>query len=146
MSSTTPLSDLATEASALRMATFRLARRLRAQRTVESMSDGQFAVLASLRVHGPQPLGELAGRERITPPSMNRIVNCLEEPGYVTRTPDEHDRRRVIVSLTDTGLAVVDETVRRRDAWLEEALAALSDEERGILERASEIMREVATR
>ena len=138
--------DLADEASALRMATFRLARRLRAQRAVDSMSDAQFAVLAGLRIHGSQTLGELAARERITPPSMNRTVNCVEEAGYVTRTADERDRRRVIISLTDSGDAVVDETVRRRDAWLEEALAALSTEERGVLAHASEIMREVAAR
>ena len=138
--------DLADEASALRMATFRLARRLRAQRAVDSMSDAQFAVLAGLRIHGSQTLGELATRERITPPSMNRTVNCVEEAGYVTRSADERDRRRVIISLTDAGDTVVDETVRRRDAWLEEALAALSTEERGVLAHASEIMREVAAR
>lgn len=149
MSSTPSPSDhahLVAEASALRMGTFRLARRLRAERAVDSMSDGQFAVLAGLRIHGPQTLGELADRERITPPSMNRTVNCLEEAGYVARTAHEHDRRRVVVSLTDAGDAVVDETVRRRDAWLEEALASLSDDERGILAHASEIMREVADR
>ncbi|MDF2492498.1 MAG: MarR family transcriptional regulator, partial [Microbacterium sp.] len=46
-------------ASELRMATFKLARRLRAQRAVDSMSDGQFAVLATLKVHGDHTLGEL---------------------------------------------------------------------------------------
>ena len=40
--------DLSREASDLRIATFRLARRMRTQRAVDSMSDGQFAVLAGL--------------------------------------------------------------------------------------------------
>ena len=56
---------------------------------------------------------------------MNRTVNCLEESGYLTRTPDENDRRKVNIALTDAGRDVVEETVRRRDAWLEAALAAL---------------------
>ena len=46
-----PTHDLSREASDLRIATFRLARRMRTQRAVDSMSDGQFAVLAGLFVH-----------------------------------------------------------------------------------------------
>ncbi len=136
--------SISAEASNLRMATFRLARRLRAQRAVDSMSDGQFAVLAALKVHGPHTLGELAERERVTAPSMNRTVNCLEESGWLTRTPDDADRRKVNIDLTPEGLEIVDETVRRRDAWLEDALASLSDEDRDILQQAAELMRAVA--
>ena len=119
---------LAEEASEFRMATFRLARRMRSQRAVDSMSDGQFAVLAALSVHGPHTLGELADRERVSAPSMNRTVNCLEGSGYLSRTPDADDRRKVNIALTDEGRAVVEETVRRRDSWLEGALADLSAE------------------
>lgn len=140
---TTP-EDLAAESAELRIATFRLARRLRAERAVDSMSDGQFAVLASLKVHGPHTLGELAERERVSAPSMNRTVNCLEESGYLTRTPDAADRRKVSIALTDAGLDVVVETVRRRNAWLEGALATLTPEQRALLGRAAEIMQEVA--
>ena len=137
---------LAAEASELRMSTFRLARRLRAERAIDSMSDGQFAVLASLKVHGPHTLGELAERERVSAPSMNRTVNCLEEAGYLSRTPDEDDRRKVNIALTDDGIDVVDETVRRRDAWLEEALVELTDAERSVLADASALMRKLAAR
>jgi len=138
---TTP--ELATEASELRIATFRLARRLRAQRAIDTMSDGQFAVLATLKMYGPHTLGELAERERVSAPSMNRTVNCLEESGWLTRTPDEVDRRKVNIALTGEGLDVVEETVRRRDAWLESAIAALPDAKRAILRQAAGIMREV---
>ena len=138
--------ELAAEASALRMATFRLARFLRAQRAVDAMSDGQFAVLAALKVHGPHTLGELADRERVSAPSMNRTVNCLEEDGWLTRTPDEQDRRKVNIALTAAGLSLVEETVRRRDAWLDDAIAELRPEQRAILAAAADIMRSVADR
>lgn len=137
---------LASDATELRMATFRLARRLRSQRAVDSISDAQFAVMAALSLYGPCTLGALADRERVSAPSMNRTVNCLEESGYLTRTPDEDDRRKVNIALTDTGRGVVDETVRRRDSWLEEALAALDPDQRATLRAAAEIMREVAAR
>ena len=132
--------DLSREASDLRIATFRLARRMRTQRAVDSMSDGQFAVLAGLHIHGSHTLSELADRERVSSPSMNRTVNCLQESGYVSRTADESDGRKVVISLTDEGRAVVDETARRRDAWVEAALADLSADERDTLADAAEIM------
>ncbi len=148
MSTTTrsPAPALSTAASDLRMATFRLARRLRSQRAVDTMSDGQFAVLAALSTHGQHTLGELADRERVSAPSMNRTVNGLEESGYLTRTADPDDRRKVNIALTDAGSAVVDETVRRRDSWLEEALSELTADQRALLATAAELMREVAAR
>jgi len=110
------------------------------------MSDAQFAVLAALQVHGPHTLGELADRERVSAPSMNRTVNCLEESGYLTRTTDDVDRRKVNIDLTDAGRAVVDETVRRRDEWLENALDELTPAQRDVLAEAAGIMREVASK
>lgn len=138
--------DLSAAASQLRIATFRLARRMRTQRAVDSMSDGQFAVLAALSVHGPHTLGELAERERVSAPSMNRTVNCLQESGYITRTADERDGRKVVISLTGTGRGVVDETARRRDAWVEAALGDLTAKERVALARAAVIMERMAAR
>lgn len=138
--------DHSAAASELRIAIFRLARRMRTQRAVDSMSDGQFAVLAALWMHGPHTLGDLAERERVSSPSMNRTVNCLQESGYVMRSADESDGRKVVISLTDDGRAVVTETARRRDAWVETALDELSPDEREILSRAAEIMDRMAAR
>ena len=141
-----PTDDARAAAADLRMATFRLARRLRSQRAVDTMSDGQFAVLAALKIHGPHTLGELADRERVSAPSMNRTVNCLEESGYLSRTPDEDDRRKVNIDLTGAGRDVVIETIRRRDSWLEAAFADLTVRQRATLADAAAIMQEVAAR
>ncbi|GAA1957450.1 MarR family transcriptional regulator [Microbacterium deminutum] len=138
--------ELSTAASELRIATFRFARRMRTQRAVDSMSDGQFAVLAGLFVHGSHTLGELAERERVSAPSMNRTVNCLQESGFVRRSADESDGRKVVISLTDEGRAVVDETARRRDAWVEEALAELTPHERRTMSDAAKIMQRMVAR
>ena len=144
--STLPADDLSAAASQLRIATFRLARRMRTQKAVDSMSDGQFAVLAGLSIHGPHTLGELADRERVSAPSMNRTVNCLQESGYVRRSADETDGRKVVISLTDEGRSVVDETARRRDAWVEEALAELTPRERRTLAAAAVVMQRMVAR
>lgn len=146
MSTSDPTLDLSHEAADFRMATFRLARRLRSERADDRMSDGQFAVLAALSAHGSHTLGELADRERVSAPSMNRTVNCLEESGYVTRTPDADDRRKVNIGMTDAGREIVTETVRRRDSWLEKVLVSLAPADREVLAQAAVIMREVAAR
>ena len=87
-----------------------------------------------------------ADRERVSAPAMNRTVNCLQDAGYTSRSADESDGRKVVISLTDEGRAVVDETARRRDAWVEAALADLTADEREALARAAEIMERMAAR
>ena len=51
-----------------------------------------------------------------------------------------------MISLTDEGRSVVEETARRRDAWVEEALAALTPAERATLAEAAEIMQRMVAR
>jgi DNA-binding MarR family transcriptional regulator len=77
---------------------------------------------------------------------MNRTVNSLEESGLLTRTPASDDRRKVTLEVTAEGRAVVEETARRRDAWLEGALAEVSEEDRATLTRAAELMQRLAER
>ena len=127
------------------MATLRLARRLRAEKADDDLSDGQLAVLGSLFVHGPHTLGALAEREHISAPSMNRTVNCLESLGYLAREADPDDRRKVNISLTDSGSTVVTETTKKRDRWLTRQLRELDAEERATLASAAEILRRLAT-
>lgn len=133
------------QSSELRIATFRLARRLRAEKADGELSDAHFSVLAGLHVHGSETLTALADREGVSAPSMNRTVNCLEEWGYIERIADESDRRKVIVALTDTGHETVKNTVKKRDRWLHQQLRALSPEDRATLAAATDLMRRLAT-
>lgn len=131
------------QSSELRMAAFRLARRLRAQKADQAMSDGQFAVLAVLWRHGTQTLTSLAEHEKVSAPSMNRTVDSLEAAGYLARTADESDRRRVNLDLTDSGRDIVKATVSRRDEWLTERLRRLPKDDRAVLARAVELMQRI---
>lgn len=133
------------QSSLLRMSTFRLARRLRAQKSDDSVSDAQFAVLATLSIHGAHTLSALAERERVSAPSMNRTVNCLEEAGYLARAEDADDRRKTNISLTASGTQLVEATVSKRDAWLTERMRDLTADERELLARAAELMGRLAT-
>lgn len=135
-----------TTAKELRMATFRLARRLRRERAIDSISDAQLGVLSGLRLHGRHTLTALAERERVAAPSMTNTVNALAEQGLVVRIPDEDDRRRVHVEITEAGIEIVVATIHRRDALLAAVFTELefTDTELTTLREASALMRKVA--
>ena len=103
----------------------RLSRRLRSE-NVSTCTEAQYGVLASLVHFGPMSPGELAERERVQAPTMTRTVASLEDLGYVIRTKHATDRRQVVVTVTDAGREVVEETKRWRNAWLDENLAGLT--------------------
>ena len=133
--------DLAGE---LRIAIGRASRRIRAERGEAGLTDPQFTVLAWLTKDGPLTPGQLAERERIQPPSMTRTVNGLVELGLVAKAEHPTDGRQVVVSLTDAGVAEVDETRRRRDAWLADRLRQMTKDERALLADAAELLRRIA--
>ncbi|MFF1876859.1 MarR family winged helix-turn-helix transcriptional regulator [Leifsonia sp. NPDC058230] len=133
--------DLST---ALRIAVARLSRRLRAEKADDELSDTQISTLGYVVRSGARTIGELSEFERVKPPSMNRAINRLEEAGYVARTPDADDGRKVVVVATDAGRELVAETRRRRDAWLHKRLRTLTREQRDTLAEAAEIIRELA--
>jgi DNA-binding MarR family transcriptional regulator len=128
----------------VRAATLRLARRIRQQRSVKLMTDGQFAVLVALHLHGPHTLSALAERDGVTAPSMNRTVNALIEHDYVSRVTDPTDRRKVQIAISDAGSQVVADTLERRDMWLSQVLENMTEAERSTLHEAAQIiLREV---
>jgi DNA-binding MarR family transcriptional regulator len=132
------------QAAELRVSLLRVARRLRAEKSDQDLSDSQFSVLAVLDRRGPLTPRALADVERVQPPSMTRTLACLLERGLVDRSSDPADRRQVIVRLSESGVLAVKETRRRREAWLARRLAELDPSERAVLAEASEILRRIA--
>jgi DNA-binding MarR family transcriptional regulator len=130
--------------SKLRLAVVRLNRRLRAQRTTESVSLTQVSALSCLHKCGPLTPGELAAKEGVQPPSMTRVIAALEDMGYVSRRPHPSDGRQAIVALTEVGLVYIKGEITAREAWLDRRLTELDDEEREILDRAAEIIDRMA--
>ena len=131
-------------AISLREAIMRLNRRLRQARAVGDLTFSQLSALTSLQLAGALTPRELADTERVQPPTMTKIVGKLEERGLVVRTPHPTDRRQVILSATERGRAVYAQFEKARNEWLALQLAELTPDERGTLERAAQILRQVA--
>ncbi|MDQ3053600.1 MAG: MarR family transcriptional regulator, partial [Actinomycetota bacterium] len=132
--------DTAALAHDLRLAVMRLSRRLRSQRADTSLTLTQLAALSTLRAKGPLTPGELAAYERVQPPSMTRVLATLEGAGLVARSKHATDGRQVIVQVTDTARALLDDEVRMREAWLAQRMNELNPQERDQLRTASAII------
>jgi DNA-binding MarR family transcriptional regulator len=116
--------------SALRISVMRLSRRMRQERSGEAgLTATQLAAMATLRRHGPLTAGELASYEKISPPSMTRIISTLAEAGMVERRSHPSDGRQVLVELSPEGRRLLEADRRRRDEWLAARLRELTAEE-----------------
>ncbi|QYF73480.1 MarR family winged helix-turn-helix transcriptional regulator [Cryobacterium sp. PAMC25264] len=126
-----------------RLANGRLARRVRQEQAENELTGGQFSALGAVFRLGPMTLSALSDEERVTPPSMNRTVNALVQAGLVDRAGSAEDGRKVILTATPAGLALVKETRRRRDDWIAKRILRLTPEQRQVLAAATDIMKEL---
>lgn len=116
--------------SALRISVMRLSRRMRQERDSSAgLTASQLAAMATLRRHGPLTAGELAAHEKVSPPSMTRILGHLSDLGLVDRRTSPADGRQVLVELSADGRRLLAADQRRRDEWLSARLQELSEQE-----------------
>jgi DNA-binding MarR family transcriptional regulator len=111
-------------AARLRLATARLARRLR-QQVGTGLSPSQQSVLVTIEGHGPLTLGHLARIEQVAPPTITRVVAKLEDDRLVRRLVDARDRRVSRVEITADGRRRLAHSRQRRNAWLAQQLDAV---------------------
>jgi len=61
----------------------------------------------------PMLTGEVAARMHVTSGSVTSVLDNLEKKGFVVRSNDPSDRRRVLVDITPAAQAVLDELLPR---------------------------------
>lgn len=69
-------------------------------------------VLLSFSRSGSLPLSKVGERLMVHPTSVTNLIDRLEAQGFVTRTIDVADRRRVLASLTPEGKRVLKRATR----------------------------------
>jgi DNA-binding MarR family transcriptional regulator len=133
-----PQTDTVAVAEALRPSLMRISRELRRESRAVGVSAEQVSLLVAIKYAPGIGAGELAVRERISPPAMTKHVDRLERDGLVVRTPSPADRRRVGLALTDEGRRVLRRVRSRRTAWLATRLRGLAPDELAAVEAAVE--------
>ena len=134
-------------AGAVRRATTRLNRRLRAEGPREGLASTKLSVLGLLRRAGaPMTPGELAAADGVQPQSLTRVLAELEASGLVARCRDTGDTRGSSRSRSPTrASATLAADMHERDAWLAQAMVLeLSPTERKVLILAADLMERIS--
>jgi DNA-binding MarR family transcriptional regulator len=126
-------------AGRLRLAVSRLGRRLR-QQQVGGLTPSQLSALSTVDQHGPIRLGDLACRERVSPPTLTRCVSSLEALDLLERQPDPDDRRSALMAVSDSGRKLLADLRRERTARLSCAIGALDADDRRALADALPVL------
>ncbi|HEY5356833.1 MAG TPA: MarR family transcriptional regulator [Streptosporangiaceae bacterium] len=108
----------------LRAAILRLSRHLR-KHDLAALTPTQVSALATVARDGPLRLGDLAAAERIAPSTLTRLVSALEERGYLERAAVRGDARAWLVSVTESGTAVLNRIRQETTTLLTENLLLL---------------------
>jgi len=89
----------------------------------------QWRVLQLLADETGRPIGELATLLDMNPPTMTKLVDRMVANGWVQRIVDEADNRRVLIFITDSGLALVKKLSRKAGSFFQGLSAGFSEAE-----------------
>ena len=105
---------------------------------------GRFLVLRTVRDTPAFRIQEVAASQGITLGAASRLVDRLHRDGLVHRTPCEHDRRAIILTVTEEGLAHLEEACMIVEKEQERLFAPLSAAQREELTRSLTLIAEAA--
>ena len=125
----------------------RLAYHLRTPATRSGITPTRLTALSALTRY-PDGLrqGDLAELMNISAPSMTRLVEILEEAGWVERRRDPDDQRCLLIVLSPVGRKTLDTLRDESASQLSEELADLTTDERAALAAAVPVLRKLADR
>ncbi|MCB5165015.1 MarR family transcriptional regulator [Streptomyces bambusae] len=110
-----------------------LERGIKENLAVQDVEPWEFDVLATLLRAGPSSAltaGELSLAVMVSSAALTNRIDHLVKKGLVDRAVDPTHRRRVLISLTDTGRELTDRLVEHHLAGEERQLAGLTPAER----------------
>ena len=96
-----------------------VARQMRRHRPDNGLTLNQLALLGEISRAGTTTPAELAVRMHVRVQSLTDSINELASRGLIARRPDRTDRRRQLIDITDTGVALLQIDRTKRDAWLQ---------------------------
>jgi DNA-binding MarR family transcriptional regulator len=102
----------------------------------------RWRILLTLHEHGTCSQKMLAERCRLDPASLTRLLQAMQQQGWINRNVDQHDNRVTNATLTPAGQDVVNEALPKRAAFFESAMQGMSAEEIQALTRALSILEE----
>ncbi len=120
----------------LQDASRRIWTRFESRTASHGLSAAQWRLLGQLLREGPSTQTALAALLGVEPISVSRLIDRMEQGGWLHREPHPDDRRARIVVASDKARQIAPEAKGIIDAVYEEALAGLGDDARRVLQAA----------
>lgn len=116
--------------SLLQDASRRIWTRFEARTASHGLSAAQWRLLGQLLREGPSTQSALATLLGVEPISVSRLIDRMEQGGWLRREPHPEDRRARIVVASDKARQIAPEAKLAIETVYDEALAGLSEEDR----------------
>lgn len=101
---------------------------------------GQEVLILQLAKQNGLSQGELAACFGVEPPTVSKMLQRMENNGFITRAKDPDDARVTRVYLTDKGRALEPEIIAIWDGLEQQMFDGVSDLEKALLRRVLEQM------
>ncbi len=82
---------------------------------------------------GPCTFKELISWRKVAPPTLSRTLEALVKRGWVERIPHPHDKRQILLKLTEVGLTEFERIRKNMLQHTTEIVSALNAHERSQL-------------
>jgi MarR family transcriptional regulator for hemolysin len=115
---------------------------MRSRRSLD-LTVPQFRALAFVNRNEDSSLWEVAHHMGLTPPSTSRLVDGLIARGLMARNDHPADRRRVRLTVTDNGLAILEASTQGTVSYLADKLSGVDADNREAIDKAVEALRAV---
>ena len=118
------------------------------ERLAVKLSPAQMTVLYVLyeASHDRVSIGRVAEELGVSPAAVTGLADRLQRDEFVTRRPDDADRRIVLVSLTDAGRQAVEELIAAFKDLFRPLVVEMSPESRESVAQVLEQIYELARR
>ncbi|MYU55506.1 MULTISPECIES: MarR family winged helix-turn-helix transcriptional regulator [Streptomyces] len=110
------------------------------------LTPSRLTALAVLAAHGPLRVSGLAARMNIALSTASRMVDLLDDCGWIARRPDPDDQRATLLSLDEAGRTLLDAVRRETTSRLAEEIAGLPQDRQRLLYAALPALEDLAER
>lgn len=117
--------------------------RLATQRVTMILPFAQARLLSAIEDQGAARISDLAALDHCSQPTMTTQVRRLEDAGLVSRVTDPADARAVLISITEKGVAALEQVRADRGAAIDPFLENLDATDRQALADAVGVMRKI---
>ena len=129
----------------LNQAMSRLDNNLRIALKPFDLSAHQWRVLFTIRLNGPQSIGDISAGTVMGQSTITRVADQLEKAGLASRAPMENNNRVILLSLTESGeeliRSIIPHTFAIHDGAIEDMDAAEQRQLFGLLRKLAANLR-----